>query len=139
MALGCADSADDVASEPAAAAPDQPGAAERVEPNQEQPAEKAAKPAARQQAYRSPFPRRVDLFSPMQRVRTTRSKDRDSGSAVVLKGFANLGESVAILAIDGRVTPLHAGDERFGVQVISIAPPNVVLQRGRSRWTATLH
>lgn len=63
---------------------------------------------------------------------------RDSGESVVLKGFADVGEPKVVLAIDGVTTPLSTGDERYGVRVISISPPQAVLQRGRSRWTATL-
>ena len=43
-----------------------------------------------------------------------------------------------ILSIDGNLSPVPEGGETYGVQVISIQPPKVVLQRGRSRWTATL-
>jgi hypothetical protein len=43
-----------------------------------------------------------------------------------------------VLAIDGVISPIPEGGEKFGVQVISINPPHVVLQRGRSRWTASL-
>jgi hypothetical protein len=43
-----------------------------------------------------------------------------------------------VLSIDGVISPVGEGGEKYGVQVISIQPPSVVLQRGRSRWTATL-
>lgn len=57
---------------------------------------------------------------------------------VELKGFVNVDGPRVVLSIDGVVAPLAEGGEKYGVQVISIHPPSVVLQRGRSRWTATL-
>lgn len=95
-----------------------------------------AKPEPRR--YRAPFPRRTDLFTPVQRKRVAKRSDQQSGESVVLKGFANVDQPKAVLAIDGRITSVGIGVERFGVQVISIEPPEVVLQRGRSRWTAKL-
>lgn len=53
-------------------------------------------------------------------------------------GFAKLDQPRVVLAIDDVVTPLAGGEESSGVKVISIAPPRAVLQRGRSRWTATI-
>lgn len=111
-------------------------APEKTEP--EPPTEdKPPAPEVMRSVYRPPFPGRTNLFAPMQKKRVARSDD-DSGESVVLKGFADVEEPMAVLAIDGRVISLGAGAERYGVQVISIEPPEVVLQRGRSRWTATL-
>lgn len=89
-------------------------------------------------AYRPPFPTRRDLFSPARRVTASTRGGRDSGDSVVLKGFADVGGQKVVLDIDGVITPLAIGTERYGVEVISIKPPEVVLQRGRSRWTASL-
>ena len=61
-----------------------------------------------------------------------------SGETVELKGFVNVDEPRVVLSIDGVIAPIPEGGEKYGVQVISIQPPSVVLQRGRSRWTATL-
>lgn len=61
-----------------------------------------------------------------------------SDGSVLLKGFAKIDGTHAVLSINGRVAPLAVGAERYGVRVISIDPPEVVLQRGRTRWTATL-
>ena len=113
----------------------------------ETPANTQLKPPARRETtkappkrvgYRPPFPDRQDLFSPKQKKRVARRGDRESGEDVVLKGFANVDGQKVVLAIDGRITPLAAGAEVYGVKVISINPPEAVLQRGRSRWTATL-
>jgi len=54
-----------------------------------------------------------------------------------LKGFVNVDEPRVVLSIDGVISPIPEGGEKYGVQVISIQPPKAVLQRGRSRWTAT--
>ena len=88
--------------------------------------------------YRAPFPNRQNLFSPVRRAPLAKRGDRETGSSVELMGFANVDGQKVLLAIDGIMTPLAAGTERYGVRVISIQPPEAVLQRGRNRWTASL-
>lgn len=87
-----------------------------------------------------PFPERTNLFQPPRFARRITQDDDDEGSAdaVVLMGFADLGTPRVVLEIDGVVKPLAGGDEHGGVRVISIAPPRAVLQRGRTRWTASI-
>jgi hypothetical protein len=88
--------------------------------------------------FAPPFPERNELFEPPKRAQTTMRHDDDSGETVELKGFINVDEPKVVLSIDGVISPVPEGGEKYGVQVISIEPPSVVLQRGRSRWTATL-
>ena len=57
---------------------------------------------------------------------------------MTLLGFIRVDQPKAVLSINGEVLPLAAGESRYGVDVISINVPNVVLQRGRQRWQATL-
>ncbi|MEM9185559.1 MAG: hypothetical protein AAGB00_03595 [Planctomycetota bacterium] len=135
-AIGCV-GGEEPAATPKAKAPGATAGA--AEPDQPATADPGAKPPGPRVArYRPPFPQRTNLFAPKQRARAVRTGDRETGGAVELKGFADVGEPKAILAIDGRLIPVSAGDVQFGVQVISIQPPEVLLQRGRSRWTATL-
>lgn len=95
-------------------------------------------PQQRKARYRPPFPNRRDLFAPIRRTPMVARGDRESGTSVELMGFANVGGQKVVLAIDGVMAPMEAGTERYGVRVISIQPPEAVLQRGRNRWTATL-
>ncbi len=88
-------------------------------------------------AYSPPFPDRQDLFEPPKRSQSSVRRD-DAGETVELKGFVNVDEPRVVLAIDGVISGISEGGEKYGVQVISIQPPTVVLQRGRNRWTATL-
>ncbi len=89
--------------------------------------------------YDPPFPQRLDLFAPpKQGARQSRQTTDNTADSVVLMGFANLDKPRALLAINGVVKPLSDGEEALGVQVISITPPRAVLQRGRSRWTASI-
>jgi hypothetical protein len=88
--------------------------------------------------FAPPFPERLELFEPPKRAQSTVRRDDDSGNTVELKGFVNVDQPRVVLSIDGVISPIAEGGEKYGVQVISIQPPNVVLQRGRSRWTATL-
>jgi hypothetical protein len=85
-----------------------------------------------------PFPDRVELFEPPKRAHSQVRHDDEHGATVELKGFINVHEPKVVLSIDGVISPVPEGGEKYGVQVIAIHPPSVVLQRGRSRWTATL-
>lgn len=101
------------------------------------PAEKTpSKPVA---AYEPPYPDRTDLFEPRKHAaRVAKLSTGDSADSVVLMGFAKLDVPRVVLAINGEVKPLSTGEEALGIQVISIEPPRAVLQRGRSRWTASI-
>jgi hypothetical protein len=88
--------------------------------------------------FSPPFPERVELFEPPKRAQSTGRREDESGDTVELKGFINVDQPRVVLSIDGTIAPIAEGGEKYGVQVISIQPPSVVLQRGRSRWTATL-
>jgi hypothetical protein len=87
--------------------------------------------------FTPPFPDRLELFEPPKRAQGTVRRD-DAGETVELKGFINVDEPKVLLAIDGVIAPIPEGGEKYGVQVISIEPPSVYLQRGRNRWKATL-
>jgi hypothetical protein len=89
-------------------------------------------------AYTPPFPERLELFQPPMRAQNTARRDDEHGEAVELKGFIYVDEPRVVLSIDGVVSSVPEGGEKYGVQVISIEPPTVVLQRGRDRWPATL-
>jgi len=89
-------------------------------------------------AFTPPFPERLDLFEPPKRAQSTVRHDEDHGETVELKGFINVDQPRVVLSIDGVISIVPEGGEKYGVQVRSIEPPNVVLQRGRDRWTATL-
>lgn len=107
---------------------------------QVEPAPAAEAPTVEQVVeYEPPFPDRTELFEPRkQAARAARLSSGDSAESVVLMGFAKLDEPQVLLAINGEVKPLRSGEEASGVQVISIDPPRAVLQRGRSRWTASI-
>ncbi len=94
----------------------------------------AQKPAA----FAPPFPDRLEIFEPPKRAQTSVKRDDEHGQSVELKGFINVDQPRVVLSIDGVISPVPEGGEKYGVHVISIQPPSVVLQRGRNRWTATL-
>jgi hypothetical protein len=95
-------------------------------------------PPAAVAQFTPPFPDRFELFEPPKGAQGTVRREDQSGETVELKGFVNVDRPRVVLSIDGVISPIHEGGEKYGVQVISIQPPSVVLQRGRSRWTATL-
>lgn len=95
----------------------------------------ASVPVEETAAYKPPYPDRVDLFAAPER-KGNASKNQDE--SVSLVGFAKRDETKALLSFNGQVSPVAEGAERNGVQVISIQPPNVVLQRGRQRWQASI-
>jgi hypothetical protein len=88
--------------------------------------------------YQPPFPDRVHLFlAPKRDGKSSTVSDQEE--AVELLGFVNVRDHrKAVLSINGMVYPIAEGDSQFGVEVISIQPPGVVLQRGRQRWQASL-
>jgi hypothetical protein len=94
--------------------------------------------AVANQQFTPPFPERLDLFEPPKRAQGAIRRQDESGDTVELKGFINVNGQRVVLSIGGVIAALAEGEEKYGVQVKSIAPPSVVLQRGPSRWTATL-
>jgi hypothetical protein len=88
--------------------------------------------------FNPPFPNRTELFEPPHGGQGTIRRDDEHGETIELKGFMNVNGPQVVLAIDGVISPIPEGGEKYGVRVISIHPPSVVLQRGRNRWTATL-
>jgi hypothetical protein len=97
-----------------------------------------APPTPDPQAYEPPFPDRTDLFVPPKRVGGAPTDRGPAETSVELLGFVRVDLIKAVLSINGEVAPMAAGESRYGVDVISINPPNVLLQRGRQRWQATL-
>lgn len=87
--------------------------------------------------YQPPFPNRVELFVPPKRQGGAPTEGVQQNS-VELIGFVRVDRQRAVLTIDGNVAAIPVGETQFGVQVISIKPPKVELQRGRQRWQATL-
>jgi hypothetical protein len=88
--------------------------------------------------YQPPFPDRVDLFVPPKRQGGVVLKEGESEDAVELLGFIRLDRQQVVLSINGQITPIYEGASQYGIEVISITPPKVVLQRGRQRWQASL-
>ena len=97
----------------------------------------APQPVAPPSDYKPPYPDRVDLFVPPKRQGGVRAGG-DEQRAVVLRGFINVDRPQVILSVNGEATPVPEGASYFGVEVVSITPPSVVLQRGRQRWQETL-
>jgi hypothetical protein len=88
--------------------------------------------------FKPPFPERTDLFEAPKRDKSTVRRDDEHGQSVELKGFVNVDGPCVVLSIDGVISSIPEGGEKNGVKVISIQPPNAILQRGRNRWPVTL-
>jgi hypothetical protein len=98
----------------------------------------AGEAEAPQAAYQPPFPDRIELFVPPKRHGGMVLTEGGSEDAVELLGFVKLDKPQVVLSINGLVTPIYEGGNQYGIEVISIQPPKVVLQRGRQRWQASL-
>jgi hypothetical protein len=96
------------------------------------------KPEPVQQAFEPPYPDRENLFLAPKRSSVHKDSPGSVQQSVELLGFANVQGPRVILSIDGNVVPMPEGMKQSGIEVISIQPPAVVLQRGRERWQATL-
>ncbi|MCH8924008.1 MAG: hypothetical protein IIA67_12770 [Planctomycetes bacterium] len=91
-------------------------------------------------AFEPPYPDRHELFqSPKVRRSTAPERNaRNNVQRVRLKGFVDVDEIRAILVVNGQTNALAVGDKSEGVEVLSIKPPRVTLQRGRVRWTESI-
>jgi hypothetical protein len=143
LLLGCHSAASSVTAPPnesAATSGSAPEHAARPAVNSPTPTDEHKNPPADTVAknFAPPFPDRADLFEPPRKSAGVVRRDDEHGETVELKGFVNVNGPQVVLAIDGVISPIPEGGEKYGVQVISIKPPTVVLQRGRSRWTASL-
>ncbi|MEX2317820.1 MAG: hypothetical protein WD669_11750 [Pirellulales bacterium] len=145
MAAGCSSSTEEAQAPPAdadaaavSAASDNSAPAADAAPA---PAAEVASPTqvvATQPAFTPPFPNRLDLFEPPKRAQGTVRRDEESGATVELKGFINVNGPRVLLSIDNVIAPIAEGEEKYGVKVLSIDAPSVVLQRGRNRLTLKL-
>lgn len=61
-----------------------------------------------------------------------------SASQIVVMGFADVGTSRVMLQIGEQTKILKQGDKFRGVEIVSIAPPNVELKMDNLSWTATM-
>lgn len=125
-----------VATSPAPAQPAPAGADSKTAPTPDLAASSPSKSPAAE--FTPPFPDRLELFEPPKRAQGVVKRDDENGASVELKGFINVDQPRVILSIDGVVSPVPEGGEKYGVRVITIQPPTAVLQRGRNRWTAKL-
>ena len=154
LATGCAESPSELTTENVPSVP----TARRVEtsPTDKQPADVAVADSeavsekestkdstlagAPPKMYQPPYPERSQLFqSPkVRRSSLAQRGTRRNAQRVQLKGFVNLDGIRAILVVNGETNSMAAGDVSEGIEVISIEPPRVTLQRSRVRWTETL-
>ena len=121
-----------------------PQAKNSAEPQDKaKPADKTSEPEAKpveepqSAAYEPPYPDRENLFLAPKRSVSNKTHGNLEQS-VELLGFANVNGQKVILSINGIVVPMSEGAMQSGIEVISIQPPAVVLQRNRERWQATL-
>jgi hypothetical protein len=89
-------------------------------------------------AYEPPFPERLELFAPPKRVASEGPAGNTAEESVTLLGFIRVDRERAILDFNGQSLPAAEGETYFGVEIVSIRPPSVVLQRGRERWQTSL-
>jgi hypothetical protein len=114
--------------------PTEPSEPVKPAPEPEPPAVVETKPAE----FEPPYPNRENLFLAPKRSSTHAQTPGSVEQTVELLGFANVEKQKVILSINGEVFPISVGEQESGIEVISIQPPAVVLQRDRERWQATL-
>ncbi|MBX7168055.1 MAG: hypothetical protein K1X74_17095 [Pirellulales bacterium] len=151
---GCApqaqESAAPAASAPAPEPPKADAAEARREPAQDQLAElateaerpttpdpEAAAPVSEPE-FQPPYPERDDYFKRPEIAKVARTDSAARDSAVELKGFVDVEGLKALVTIDGLLTTVAQGEQHSGIEIIEVAPPKVIFQRGRVRWTEAL-
>jgi hypothetical protein len=116
-----------------------PAAKNDAEPEkQETPPEKSVVAETEAAEFEPPYPNRENLFLAPKRSSKHAKTPGSIEQTVELLGFANVEKQKVILSINGEVFPISEGEQQAGIEVISIQPPAVVLQRNRERWQATL-
>ena len=90
------------------------------------------------ETFEPPYPHRENLFLAPKRSAVHLKSPGSVEQSVELLGFANVGTPKVILSINGVVVPISEGQQESGIEVISIQPPTVVLQRDRERWQVAL-
>jgi hypothetical protein len=103
-----------------------------VPTEEEAPAEEPAEP------FQPPYPERTELFIPPDLTNVVRAPSTTAGPSIAVRGFMNLDGRHVLLEIDGAVHVLGEGKQQGGVQVVSIAPPRVTLERRGERWTVQM-
>ncbi len=91
-------------------------------------------------SFQPPYSHRTDPFRPpnIEELLKDGRLSPDTGP-VELKGFVRNGPPKVLLALNDSLAALSAGQQWGGIEVIEIAPPRVILQRGRVRWTESLY
>ena len=137
MFLGCGNQTAPTPSAKSVAQPSVPEAEKQTNAKSGKKQATQRQPADAPPPFSPPFPNRSDPFKRPnfnQMVKTNSASQED----IKLRGFINVNGMQALLAINGRVQLVQEGERRQGVQVIKISPPNVILQKGRVRWTQRL-
>ena len=118
---------------------DTTGPSERPASSKPRDAQPTAPPSVAE-PFVAPYPHRMDPFHrpDLHKLVEARGSARGDGADVRLKGFVNVDGLKALLLVDGNVVSVRPGEECAGVEVIEVAPPRVILQRGRLRWTEDL-
>jgi len=88
--------------------------------------------------FSPPFPERLEMFLPLEHTQSAARSSEEPNEMVELKGFITVDQPLAILSIDGVITTVSEGSEKYGVRVMAIQPPSVTYQRGRNRRTVSL-
>src|SRR5262249_54865213 len=70
--------------------------------------------SARVAEFKPPFPERNDLFEAPKRAQDAVRRDDEHGQTVELKGFVNVGQPQVVLSIDGVLSPIPEGGEKYG-------------------------
>jgi hypothetical protein len=93
--------------------------------------------AAARAPFQPPFPNRQEIFAPPE-IGDRRALERGEARLAVVRGFIQFRGQRVVLEIGDEVRVLAEGDRHRGLEVIGIAPPNVTLRRGGTRWVEQL-
>ncbi|WP_425399767.1 hypothetical protein [Aeoliella sp.] len=132
IATGCQRAAPEPAADPSVAAPIAEAKPATIEPSVD-PRQVLREAMA---SYVAPYPGRSDLFVPPKDA-PQQARSVSDGN-VQLRGLVDLGEPRAILDIEGATALVPVGQEKYGVKVVSIDGDEVTLERGQTKWTASL-
>jgi hypothetical protein len=88
--------------------------------------------------YKLPFPHRTEMFVPPDQTVAAKTVREVAGTELALKGFVEFEGRRVVLEIDGKVVCLGEGEQRHGIAVVAVNPPQVTLQHHGRQWTESL-
>ena len=95
-----------------------------------------------EEMFQLPFPERTDLFEEpdVEFVSQPDLQGEGDTAELRLKGFVVFnGQQQALVMWNGKIQVVSEGDQLGDIEIIKVAPPEILFKRGRERLRQSLH